>query len=97
MTSQLLEPFLNTTIIVSTMDGKVLVGKLSGFDNQCNLVLSKCVERIFSSDQGVEIQEHGLFLVRGDNVATIGDVDDEVDSSVKWSEVLADPLKAIRF
>lgn len=97
MTSQLIEPFLNQSVIVSTMDGKVLTGTLTGFDPQCNLVISKCIERIFSSNEGVTVQEHGLFLLRGDNVATIGDVDPDVDNSVEWSVVMAEPMKPIRW
>ena len=95
-TVQLLESFLNQHVIVSTNDGRVFVGKVSGFDPQCNLVLSKCVERIFSADEGVEKQEHGLFLVRGDNVATIGEIDEGVDSDIKWEEEKAEPLKQVK-
>ncbi len=95
-TAQLLEPLLHNVVIVSTNDGRVLVGKLDGFDPQCNIVLAKCKERIFSANEGVEIQEHGLYIVRGDNVATIGIVDDEVDSEIKWADVKANPLKPIR-
>jgi U6 snRNA-associated Sm-like protein LSm8 len=97
MTSQLIEPFLNQAVIVSTLDGKVLTGTLSGLDPQCNLVISKCVERIFSVGEGVTVQEHGLFLLRGDNVATIGDLDDEVDNNVEWGVVRAEPIKSIRW
>ena len=96
MTSVLLEPFLNQTVMVATNDGKVLKGQLTGFDPQCNLVLVKCVERIFSTDEPVEVQEHGLLLIRGDNVACIGEVDSELDASIDWNLVKADPLKPIR-
>lgn len=30
---------------------------------------------------------HGLYLIRGDNVAVVGLVDDELDDSIDWSEV----------
>jgi U6 snRNA-associated Sm-like protein LSm8 len=96
-TASMLEPFMNQVVIVSTHDGKVLLGKLIGCDPQCNLVVSHCKERIFSTTAGVEIQEHGLYVVRGDNVSTIGDVDDEVDSTIDWNEIAAEPLKQIRY
>lgn len=96
-TGPLLDPFLNQIVIVSTHDGKVLFGKLIGLDPQCNLVISHCKERIFSADEGVELHEHGLYLIRGDNVATIGDVDEEMDASIDWNEVKAEPLKQIRY
>ena len=96
-TTQLIEPFLNQNVIVSTHDGKVLWGKLTGFDPQCNLVLSRCIERIFSSKAGIDTQDHGLYLIRGDNVATIGDIDHEVDEAVEWDQVRARPLREIRY
>lgn len=95
-TRDLLDGFLNQRVIVLTNDGRVLLGSLSGFDPQCNLVLEKCVERIFSSDAGVEEQEHGLFVVRGDNVATIGEVDNSIDDPIDWNTVIANPLKDIK-
>ena len=97
MTSKLLESYLDKTVLVSTMDGKVLTGTLSGIDNQCNMVLLKCVERIFCAEEGVEMQDHGLFLVRGDNVASIGDMDHEVDETVDWADVSAEPIASIRW
>ena len=96
-TASMIESFLNHTVIVSTHDGKVLVGKLIGSDPQCNLVVTNCKERIFSAAAGVEIQDHGLYLIRGDNVATVGDVEDEVDSTIDWNEIAAEPLKQIRY
>lgn len=96
-TGPLLDPFINQLVIVSTHDGKVLVGKLIGLDPQCNLVISHCKERIFATTEGVDLHEHGLYLLRGDNVATIGDVDEEMDASIDWNEVKAEPLKSIRY
>ena len=96
-TAQLLEQFSNQRVIVSTMDSRVLVGVVNGFDPQCNLFLTKCKERIFSASRGVEIMEHGMYIVRGDNVATIGEMDDSIESEVKWEEIVAEPLNPIRY
>ncbi len=30
---------------------------------------------------------HGLYLIRGDNVAIVGLVDEELDGSINWEEV----------
>lgn len=95
-TGQLLEPFLGMQVAVATLDGKLLVGKLAGYDPQCNVALQQCKERIFSSSGGVDTIEHGLYIVRGDNVAALGDVDDEVDAAVEWDQVVAEPIKPIR-
>jgi U6 snRNA-associated Sm-like protein LSm8 len=96
-TAQLLEPFSREGIVmVSTNDGRVLLGKLIGYDPQCNIVLAKCKERIFSTSEGVEIHDHGQYIIRGDNVATIGEIDTKLDDEIEWSEERAEPLKPIR-
>lgn len=94
-TTQLIEGFLEQTVMVSTNDGRILKGRLSGFDPQCNIVLKNCQERIFSPE-GVEVQDHGLFIVRGDNVSMIGEIDTDLDSSINWQDVRADPLLPIK-
>ena len=96
-TAQLLEQYSNQRVIVMTMDGRVLLGVVKGFDPQCNLVLTKCTERIFSSGQGVDTMEHGMYIVRGDNVASIGEIDEDIDAAVNWAEIQAEPLRTIRY
>ncbi|WOO79564.1 U6 snRNA-associated Sm-like protein LSm8 [Vanrija pseudolonga] len=49
-------------------DGRVIVGRLKGNDNFCNLILSDSVEREYSSDKGVEMIPLGLYMIKGDNV-----------------------------
>ena len=96
-TAQLLEQYSDQRVMVSTMDGRVLLGIVKGFDPQCNLILTKCSERIFSLSEGVDTMEHGMYIVRGDNVASIGEVDEDVDAAVNWTEIQAEPLKTIRY
>jgi U6 snRNA-associated Sm-like protein LSm8 len=96
-TAQLLEQFSNQRVIVLTMDGRVLLGIVKGFDPQCNLILTKCTERIFSTNEGVDTMEHGMYIVRGDNVASIGEIDEDIDAAVNWSEIQAEPLRPIRY
>jgi U6 snRNA-associated Sm-like protein LSm8 len=96
-TAQLLEQYSNQKVLVLTIDGRVLLGVVKGFDPQCNLILTKCSERIFSVNEGVDLLEHGMYIVRGDNVASIGELDDEIDATVNWAEIQAEPLKTIRY
>lgn len=69
-------------------DGRVVVGKLLGFDQVSNLVLSECVERIFRADAGVDVVSLGVFVLRGDNVAAVGEMDEAVDGTIKWNEIV---------
>lgn len=43
-------------------------GKLRGCDPRTNVILSDCVEREYSTDQGVEMIPLGLYMIKGDNV-----------------------------
>ena len=63
-----LDHYVKKVVNVITNDGKVIVGILQGFDNTMNIVLSDSHERFFSKDQGVAVTQHGLYIIRGDNV-----------------------------
>lgn len=87
--------YLGKRVSVVANDGRVVVGKLLGFDQVSNLVLSECVERIFSADSGVDVVPHGVFVLRGDNVAAVGEVDEALDNTIKWNEVVSPPLRPV--
>lgn len=44
----------------------MIVGMLRGVDNVGSVIMSGCVERIYSIDAGVEEVPLGLYIVRGD-------------------------------
>ncbi|KAL5014193.1 hypothetical protein ScPMuIL_008463 [Solemya velum] len=90
-----LDSYVNRTISVVTADGRIIVGTLKGFDQTINLVLDESHERVYSSTQGVEQVVLGLYLIRGDNVAVIGEIDDDTDNSVDFSNVKAEPLSQV--
>jgi U6 snRNA-associated Sm-like protein LSm8 len=69
--SSLLVEFLDKRVGVVTNDGRMIVGRLRGFDQVCNVVLDSCVERIFSPDVGMESAEYGVQVVRGDNMCVL--------------------------
>ncbi|KAF4662763.1 N(alpha)-acetyltransferase 38, NatC auxiliary [Perkinsus olseni] len=94
-TSSMLEPMLNTEVLLVTADGKVLLGKFKGFDQSLNVVLSECKERVYSMVEGVETLHHGLYLIRGDDVVSIGEVDEDIDARIDQSTVIAAQLKSI--
>lgn len=37
----------------------------------------------------------GLYIIRGDNIAVIGEIDEEADSNLDLSSIRADPLNAV--
>jgi U6 snRNA-associated Sm-like protein LSm8 len=93
--AQMLQDFVEQRITVLTNDGRQFMGSLRGFDQHLNLVLEACAERVYHSDSGVETVPLGLYVVRGDNVNVIGEVDEEVDSAIDLSSIRAAPLKPL--
>ena len=55
-------------VLLITQDGRVILGTLRGFDAVGSIILSGCVERIFSADAGVEEVPLGLYILRGDSM-----------------------------
>uniref|UniRef100_A0A8C6E6I9 U6 snRNA-associated Sm-like protein LSm8 n=1 Tax=Moschus moschiferus TaxID=68415 RepID=A0A8C6E6I9_MOSMO len=88
-----LENYINRTVAVITSDGRV-IGTLKGFDQTINLILDESHEQVFSSSQGVEQVVLGLYIVRGDNVAVIGEIDEETDSALDLGNIQAEPLNS---
>ena len=90
----MLANYLETQVSVITSDGRHLVGTLRGVDQVTNIVLDKCHERVYS-EAGVEQVPLGLFIVRGDNVAVIGDIDTAKEERVDFSLVRGTTLPAV--
>ncbi|XP_070559852.1 U6 snRNA-associated Sm-like protein LSm8 [Ptychodera flava] len=90
-----LEGYINHTVSVVTNDGRMIVGTLKGFDQTINLILDESHERVFSSTQGVEQVVLGLYIIRGDNIAVVGEIDDETDNSLDLSNIKAEPLNPV--
>ena len=83
-------------VCVLTCDGRLIQGKLVGYDQLQNLILQEAQERVYqlpppttSNDDGdnnnnnddddiLEIVPLGLYIIRGDNVALVSEVNDEV-------------------
>ncbi|EEB15970.1 lsm1, putative [Pediculus humanus corporis] len=90
-----LESYVNHTVSIITSDGRNFVGTLRGFDQTINLILDESHERVYSQTQGIEQVVLGLHIIRGDNVAVIGEMDDEIDSRLDMNSIRADPLGSV--
>ncbi|AAW41037.1 hypothetical protein CNBA5220 [Cryptococcus deneoformans B-3501A] len=92
-----IESYVDHTVQVILQDGRVIVGKLKGYDPRTNLILSDSVEREFSMDQGVEMIPLGLYVIKGDNVAVVAELDEEKDSTINYNDIRAEPLAELRY
>eukprot|EP00245_Coleochaete_scutata_P006411 TRINITY_DN20836_c0_g1_i1.p1 TRINITY_DN20836_c0_g1~~TRINITY_DN20836_c0_g1_i1.p1 ORF type:complete len:100 (-),score=16.22 TRINITY_DN20836_c0_g1_i1:524-823(-) len=90
-----LESLVDQMISVITNDGRVIVGTLKGFDQATNLILEESHERVFRKEQGVEQLVCGLYIIRGDNIAVVGELDEELDSNLDLKAMKAQPLKEV--
>mmetsp|Transcript_19220 Transcript_19220/g.60460 ORF Transcript_19220/g.60460 Transcript_19220/m.60460 type:complete len:98 (-) Transcript_19220:1221-1514(-) len=90
-----LREWVDKQISVITCDGRNIVGQLRGFDQVTNIILDESHERVFSADAGVEQVVLGLYIIRGDNIAVIGELDADLDAKTDLSAVRADPLKPV--
>ena len=88
--------YLDKRVLVITQDGRIITGELKGFDQTTNIILSDSVERVYSSDEPMEEVPLGLYIVRGDHISVIGELDVEADAKIDWSSIRAEPLDEIR-
>eukprot|EP00871_Galdieria_phlegrea_P005330 jgi/Galph1/5799/GphlegSOOS_G4499.1 len=91
----LLVSYVDKNVSVVTNDGRVLVGLLRGFDQSCNVILENTVERIFSSETGTQEVSVGLYVIRGDDISIVGELDIEKEAETDWQQIKAIPLRPI--
>ncbi|KAJ9099852.1 hypothetical protein QFC21_003855 [Naganishia friedmannii] len=78
-------------VIIVLRDGRKLIGVLRSYDQYANLVLEAAIERIYHGLLYAEIPR-GLYLIRGENVVLLGEVDLDLEDEVPlreapWQEV----------
>lgn len=78
---------------IITVDGRLFLGTLEGFDNNTNLVISSAKERVFFKDRPTEDMEMGLCIVRGNEVVAICDYDEEEEAETDYTKIHAEQLK----
>ena len=79
-----LTSFVDKLVTIITTDGRLLVGHLRGYDQTTNIILSgaQLQERTISPDEPTTTEDLGLYILRGDNVALVGETDEERDQSI---------------
>jgi len=75
---------LDKVVLLVLRDGKHLIGRLTSYDNFGSLVLENSSERKFAGGKYCDV-EQGLFLVRGENITLIGEVDTKREAEAKMN------------
>ena len=87
-------------VIVILRDGRKLIGILRSYDQfgasllTANLVLQDTVERVFLGNRYGDIPQ-GVYIVRGENVVLLGEVDLEQEDDVPPNLASAIPASAV--
>jgi U6 snRNA-associated Sm-like protein LSm8 len=68
---------------------------LRGYDQLINLILDDCHERIYSTQQALERQALGLYLIRGENVAIVGELDIDKEADMDITQKRGEQLKPV--
>ena len=83
-----------------TSDARFFEGKLEGHDKSTNIILSNCIERIIYSkdDEGEENEEIslGVYIMRGNEIVCVGEIDDELYKSINWETLKGHALKTTK-
>ena len=69
---------LDKKLLVQLRDGRKIIGILRSFDQFANLVLEAAYERIIVENKYAD-KALGLYIVRGENVVLLGQIDDARD------------------
>lgn len=93
-TASLLEE-LDKKLLVFLRDGRTLIGYLRSIDQFANLVLHQTVERIHVGRQYGDIPR-GVFVIRGDNVVLLGEIDEDKEKDADLEEVSVEDILEVQ-
>ena len=70
------DKLIEKQVSLLTNDGRTFTGLLKSLDQRMNLIVADCKEQVYTCE-GVPMQEEdmGVYFIRGDNIAVIGQVD----------------------
>ncbi|GAB6032721.1 SM-like, degradation of cytoplasmic mRNAs and positively regulates transcription initiation [Chamberlinius hualienensis] len=89
-TASLLEE-LDKKLMVVLRDGRTLIGYLRSIDQFANLVLHRTIERIHVGQEYGDIPR-GVFVIRGDNVVLLGEIDRDKEADLPLKQVSVDEI-----
>lgn len=95
----LIQPPNLEKVLILTVDGRTLLGTLLSTDQLTNIVLLDTIERIIRTPDDPEPSsqiEHGLYLIRGDNVVVCGEVDETIDRDIDWAKVKGEVVRGTK-
>lgn len=86
---------LDKLVIAVLRDGRHIIGTLASYDHFGSIVLQDARERHFASGKFCDLPMGGIYLIRGENLTLVGEVDGDTDAAnpllveAEWEEVRA--------
>jgi U6 snRNA-associated Sm-like protein LSm8 len=91
------EKLIDKPVNIITNDGRNFTGLLVSFDQKTNLILQNCVERVWvSAGKEVKADELGVYFIRGDNVAVIGEIEPKIEEGIDYTQVKGAPIRPMQ-
>jgi len=85
---------LDKRMLVQLRDGRKIIGLLRSFDQFANVVLEEAVERIIYEKQFADVPL-GLYVIRGENVVLLGEMDETKDAHTTSKLLTAAPVEEL--
>ncbi|RCI06123.1 Sm-like protein [Rhizopus stolonifer] len=82
---------IDKKLMVVLRDGRKLIGTLRSFDQFANLVIQDTIERIYVGNCYGDIPR-GVFLIRGENVVLLGEIDVDKEEEINLRQVPVDEI-----
>ncbi|BHF69462.1 SM-like, degradation of cytoplasmic mRNAs and positively regulates transcription initiation [Sparganum proliferum] len=86
---------LGKEVLVKLRGPKCYIGYLRAVDQFGNIILHDALERIFVGDKYADIK-HGILLVRGENIALIGEQKPDFDIDSKFTRTSEEEIFRLR-
>jgi len=85
---------LDKSMLVVLRDGRKIIGMMRSFDQFANIVLESAVERIVVGSRYADVPL-GLYVIRGENVVLLGEVDEALEARTTTELLTAAPVEEL--
>ncbi|KAJ3181592.1 SM-like, degradation of cytoplasmic mRNAs and positively regulates transcription initiation [Gaertneriomyces sp. JEL0708] len=82
-------------LLVILRDNRKLIGWLRSYDQFANLVLQDTIERTYVGDTFADVYR-GIFLVRGENVVLLGEIDKQKEQEQLSKHLKPAPIEEVK-
>jgi len=85
---------LDTKTMVQLRDGRKIIGMMRSFDQFANIVLEQAVERIIVDQRYADVPL-GLYVIRGENVVLLGQIDEAKEAHTTTTLLTEAPVEEL--